>query len=980
MARNPVHYRSVPLEVPSKRKLAAMRIAKKNLEAEVPREDIPEEGYKAVEIPPQMEPTCGEGPRVGGLGTTTKGDISLTVYQRRRIREIAAEIYRRKNEALRLWVPMPEQRRFHLSEAGERIVIGSNRSGKAQPVDEKILTPTGWKSIGRIKVGNKVIGGDGKPCTVTGVFPQGEKEVFNVVFDDNASTRCCKEHLWKVLTPVSRFRKESSVYGKWRVMSLGSITDQWTANPNPQSRVATPACVAEFTEQKTPLDPYLIGVLIGDGGLTQGKVCVSTIDEEMLEFVSAAIPAECVLLHSDRCTYDIAIGSDLPLYRNPVATGLRELGLMGKKSYEKSIPKSYLINSVDVRLEVLRGIMDTDGTISEHGHAELSTTSPDLARDVEFLVRSLGGQCKTRWRTTHYTYLGVRRPGRPSARMSIRLPRFNPFRMERKASRYKPPKTTEHRLLHRVEPAGRELCVCISVDSPDRTYVTKDGIVTHNTTVCAVDFAWIVMGIHPTFSGKTVPKKDGRSAIVGFDWPHIGRVIYKKLFTPGAFKIIRDRVTGKWRPYRPATDEDRRSEAKPAPALIPKRAIKRIAWKCRALSQPKLIVLKNGWEINFYSSEGKPPQGDAIHIAWFDEEIQSSDWYTEFVMRLTDEGGIFVWSATPHVGGDDLINLHNRAIKQLTDKKPTVTEHVLTLANNRHISEVSKARVIEKFADDPEAYRVRVLGQFAGQALRVYSDYSYTVHGFYPEEVWKETGGQVPHDWCRYVAVDPGRQKCALLFMAVPPPKFGECWYAYKEVVLEKCNPKIFADAVEVATRDYTFEVFLMDMHAGRNRGTAGSKSVEEQYYEALKNCGPDNSINVWDRFREKFFWPGADDLDARIDEVRTALHIDPKSGKSRLQTAIGRLPNMEKEMERYQYPNKDGKIGKKPRDKWHDVLDCLGYLVTFRPTWQKPMPVPRAKSAAVLRFLEKKNRAMAERRQEVLNFGPGKTRQSAYA
>lgn len=88
--------------------------------------------------------------------------------------------------------------------------------GKAQPLDAKILTPTGWTTMGEVKTGDCVIGANGSPCKVTGVFPQGRKEVFSVTFSDNTSTECCKEHLWAVQSPYQRSKIRQVGFFLWR--------------------------------------------------------------------------------------------------------------------------------------------------------------------------------------------------------------------------------------------------------------------------------------------------------------------------------------------------------------------------------------------------------------------------------------------------------------------------------------------------------------------------------------------------------------------------------------------------------------------------------------------------------------------------------------------------------------------------------------------------------------------------------------------
>ena len=120
---------------------------------------------------------------------------------------------------------------------------------------------------------------------------------------------------------------------------------------------------------------------------------------------------------------------------------------------------------------------------------------------------------------------------------------------------------------------------------------------------------------------KKYPEKDGILVIVGKDWKHIGLVAVPYLFSDGAFKIIKDEKTGEWRAFNPETDEDRRDEAKPAPALIPKRMIKSTSWLLRSANYMQKCTLHNGWEIHFFSSEGEPVQGFNCNRVHIDEDI-----------------------------------------------------------------------------------------------------------------------------------------------------------------------------------------------------------------------------------------------------------------------------------------------------------------------------------------------------------------------
>ena len=138
------------------------------------------------------------------------------------------------------------------------------------------------------------------------------------------------------------------------------------------------------------------------------------------------------------------------------------------------------------RLALLQGLLDADGGNSGHA-VEYTTVSRQLADDVLFLVRSLGGTAAIASRQTRYSHRGEQRVGQVSYRLHLSLPGFiAPFRLPRKANQYLPhTKYPPRRAIVDVQPVGVKETQCIAVDAPDHLYVTDDFVVTHNTYVVA---------------------------------------------------------------------------------------------------------------------------------------------------------------------------------------------------------------------------------------------------------------------------------------------------------------------------------------------------------------------------------------------------------------------------------------------------------------------------------------------------------------
>lgn len=370
--------------------------------------------------------------------------------------------------------------------AGEFVFItGPTGHGKAQPLDAPVLTPTGFRPMGDIAVGDQVIAADGQPTDVVGVFPQGEKEIFRVDFSDGSTAECTADHLWAVRT------KDDENEGRpWRVMSLQQIIDR----PLPSSPwfvpVAQPVNFAP-TDLHPDLDPYLLGALLGDGGLTDSTPRFTTADQESIERVSELLPNGVVARRA------VSNGEPTTTWRlsgragklNPLTGALRELGVMGKGAAEKAVPRSYLLASPADRLAVLQGLCDTDAHACPSSRVEFSSCSEQLAEDVAFLARSLGGTARKWGVTKSYTHKGERRNGRPAWIVTLRLPRgVNPFRLTRKASvnLAQARRFDATRAIVAITSVRRAPAQCIKVAHADELYLTSDFVVTHNTTALRI--------------------------------------------------------------------------------------------------------------------------------------------------------------------------------------------------------------------------------------------------------------------------------------------------------------------------------------------------------------------------------------------------------------------------------------------------------------------------------------------------------------
>lgn len=360
-------------------------------------------------------------------------------------------------------------------------------TGKAQPLDALLLTPNGWIKMGDIKIGDSVFGSDGKSHEVVGVFPQGIKEVFSVEFNDGTNVECCADHLWFTETKVNRDTcraKEMPLFSKGKVVDTNTIINTLKYKGRPNHYVPLVKSL-DFSYQKLEIDPYLMGVLLGDGCFRTGSVSYSTRDQQIVDSVNARLP---LMLESKSTGHgcDYRISSGIKGRKNEIVAEIKSLGLWDKTSEDKFIPSIYKFNDINTRINVLQGLLDTDGYVEDGSNTiEYCTVSKDLANDVKFLVESLGGIVTVSKKTTQYTHKGETLKGKDAFRLFIRVPNeVIPFKLHRKLKNYKPRiKYHPSRSISSITSVGNKECQCIAINSPDSLYVTNNCVLTHNTTM-----------------------------------------------------------------------------------------------------------------------------------------------------------------------------------------------------------------------------------------------------------------------------------------------------------------------------------------------------------------------------------------------------------------------------------------------------------------------------------------------------------------
>ncbi len=363
--------------------------------------------------------------------------------------------------------------------------------GRAQPAETPVLTPDGFRPIGSLAVGDLVTGSNGEPTPVLGVYPQGEKDIFRITTQDGATTLCSGDHLWAVAT------RDDRRHGKpLRVLATTEMIGNLRASHYHRYELPLHSAPISFPPHEVPMDPYALGLLLGDGCLTGVTTpSFATNDAELVGALQRLLPGTRVRHKSgpDYVLNRVESPGESVTIENPVTGAARRLGLHGTRSESKFVPRLYLFNSADVRLALLQGLLDADGgPVPQLGRScriQYGTASPRLRDDVIFLVRSLGGVAYTRVRPA----MG-RKPGSARGRavhhrhdahiVDIRLPAgLEPFRLSRKLESYRSAGGGGRpmRFIESIEPAGAGEAVCISVAAADSLYTTEDFLLTHNT-------------------------------------------------------------------------------------------------------------------------------------------------------------------------------------------------------------------------------------------------------------------------------------------------------------------------------------------------------------------------------------------------------------------------------------------------------------------------------------------------------------------
>ena len=433
--------------------------------------------------------------------------------------------------------------------------------GKMLRFDEPVLTPTGWVKIGELKPNDEICTINGDIQKVTGVFFNKKRRMYKIYFTDKTEVIACEDHLWKVNTPTKKMRGQPFIVKSTKELFNEKLTQSKICNTKYFIPVISSV---KFDKKEVPIDPYFLGLLLGDGGISSGSIILTSSDKEIIDFAKAIAPKySCTVKRYHTISYGI---STIRGRKNLLMEHLRTLKLFGLKSKDKFIPTNYLFNSESIRIKVLQGLLDTDGYISKEGTIQFYTSSSRLKEDIKFIIQSLGGVCKESSWLPKFIYKGKIKQGQTAFALTINLPeKIIPFKLKRKLQYLKKDKKyNPYRGIKKIEYFGEENGVCISVSSPEKLYIIHDFIVTHNTKgildILTMDKNWnrgLVLSPNASTVSTWAEEIDKHSNISYIELMGQKEERWSKLLSDksqlillnytGLLVMLTDNIEGKWR-------------------------------------------------------------------------------------------------------------------------------------------------------------------------------------------------------------------------------------------------------------------------------------------------------------------------------------------------------------------------------------------------------------------------------------------------
>lgn len=366
------------------------------------------------------------------------------------------------------------------------ILLASRQVGKALGLDTPIPTPNGWTTMKDIKTGDTVFDEKGTPCTVLKAHDVlYGRNCYEVQFDNGEKIIADEDHLWFTHNRQERKTKGSA---KTTKQLLETLT---TKDGEPNHRIPKSMKGIEYSEKNLPIEPYILGLWLGAGASKGASITIDHRDiSETLYNVQQSIQFDEITVRQyDKNSSTIRITSSTDKHTKSLHSLLKSTNLWGNKH----IPKLYLQSSREQRLELLKGLIDSDGYVTKQGICQFYNSNEQLLCCVRELIESLG------YKVTQKSYMARFGTGLfPTGSLTFK-PIENVAKLTFKSSRLKNREftnisklRTQWHYIKDIVPVASQPVRCITVNSLSSLFLCgRQYIPTHNSTMLTIYALWI---------------------------------------------------------------------------------------------------------------------------------------------------------------------------------------------------------------------------------------------------------------------------------------------------------------------------------------------------------------------------------------------------------------------------------------------------------------------------------------------------------
>ena len=393
------------------------------------------------------------------------------------------------------------QKKVINAEEDKILCLATAACGKALPNSEIVATPEGFKSVSEIKVGDYLIDRQGNPTQVLGVYPQGKMDVYEITFGDGRTAKCSSNHLWTV---HKRTWKDKN---KWKDLTVEEILEEKLINNDRGANFYIPTSEpVKYSTKNYLIHPYVIGAFLGDGCCTSSYLTISSENIDIPNHIAELL--NCDEIYKNPANYNwIFKKNNSLIHTNEVLSHeIREY------SFNKKIPIEYKYGDIEQRFELIRGLMDTDGSIyldNRKGHkpstaVTFTSTSYQLILDVKEVLGSLGivstiNEDNRDKYSNDICYRLIIKTDNENLEKLFWLPRKKEIALSVK--NIKKNHDYSRTSIRKIEKLNyQEDMTCFYVDNEEHLFLMRDFVVTHNTRVLTERIRVLIQekGVAPT--------------------------------------------------------------------------------------------------------------------------------------------------------------------------------------------------------------------------------------------------------------------------------------------------------------------------------------------------------------------------------------------------------------------------------------------------------------------------------------------------